>query len=246
MARRGDDLNRGVADRELHAVGADGVALRLAARAVRRLVDGIPIRTAVHEVRRRHLVLKESRAAVVVAVGVRNDDVLDLVDVEAKFPHPACDLVRRRVVEERLEDDDAFAADESPGVVDLGAEEIEVVGDLRGLGVPRGPSPAVRPVRRSRAPRLSRTPRRRRHDAQAQERAWPVEARGILCGGNEAVHGLAASVCVDATSPAETTNTIATMIIVRELMRPLRCSSGRFLDVSRQEEVAQAKASGTR
>src|SRR6188768_1280586 len=131
-----DDLHRGVADREFQAVGAHGVALRLAACTIRRFVDGIPVRTAVHEVGRWQFVLKESRAAVVVGVGVRQDDVLDLVDVEAKFSHPLCDLVRRGVVEEGFEDNDAVAADESPGVVDLGPYEIEVVRYLRGLGVP--------------------------------------------------------------------------------------------------------------
>src|SRR5215510_13826228 len=99
--------------------------LWLATNAIRRLVDRVPIRSAVNEVRGRDRVLKKLCPAVVVAMGVRNDDVFDLVHIEAKLLHPAGNFVRRGIVIERVEDDDAFAANEGPGVVKLGAEEVE-------------------------------------------------------------------------------------------------------------------------
>src|SRR5205814_6077141 len=118
---------RGGSPRRLRAFRCDVSALPFASCAVSRSVNRLPPWPAVDEMRGPDRVLKELRTAIVVGVGVRNDDVLDLVDVQAKFLHPPGDLVRRGIVKERLEDDDSFAASERPGAVDLGAEEVEVV-----------------------------------------------------------------------------------------------------------------------
>src|SRR2546425_25156 len=90
------------------------------------------------------------------------------------------------LVVERLENDDSFAANKRPGTVDLGAEEVEVVRDLGGLGIPRvlygGPG------RRGGSRGGDSRSRGRRHDAEAQECTRPVEARSIPGGGNETVN----------------------------------------------------------
>src|SRR5436309_12758756 len=104
---------------------------------VHRPIDDVPIRAAVDEMRGRDRVLEKLCAAVMVGVGVRDDDVFDLVDVEAEFFQSPGDLVRRSVVVERLENDDSFAGNKRPGTVDLGAEEVEVVRDPGALGILR-------------------------------------------------------------------------------------------------------------
>src|SRR5262249_30352808 len=150
-----------------------------------RLIDRIPIWTAVDHVRRRHFVLQESCAAIVIAVRMRNDDIFDLVHVDTQFSHPVCDLVGRGVVIERLEDDDDLAPHERPGSVDFRPEEIGVVCDLRWLGVPRSLCRrSARPV-----PRDAARIRWRRYHAQAEKCARPLEAGGDFRSGHQAVHG---------------------------------------------------------
>ena len=111
VPRHGHDSDRGVADTEHLPVGADHVAFRMAART---RLDRVPVLGAVHEVHAQHLILKISRASVMVGVRVRHHRVLHRVDVEAELLQPAGDLVGHGVFEERLDDDDAVAAGQRP------------------------------------------------------------------------------------------------------------------------------------
>src|SRR3989441_24691 len=76
--------------------------------------------------------------------------------------------------------------DKRPGTVDLGAEEVEVVRDLGGLGIPRVLYGWASRGGGSRGGD-SRS-RGRRHEAEAQECTRPVEARSNPGGGNETVN----------------------------------------------------------
>jgi hypothetical protein len=116
-----------------------------------------------------------------IAVRVREDDVLDSVWVEPELPQTADDLVLCGVVEQRLDDDDAFAADDGPCAVDLGADEVEVVGNLGRFRIPR----VSRRRRRRCSPSAptcagSRRRRRRRRNAQPKIRARPFQTGCIL------------------------------------------------------------------
>ena len=91
-----------------------------------------------------------------IAVRVRDDDVLDGRRIEAQLFQTADDLLFRVVGEERVEDDDSLAGGERPGVVNLRADEVEVVEDFRRFDVPgfaggRGPGAASRTVSGNRA-----------------------------------------------------------------------------------------------
>ena len=80
--------------------------------------------------------MQESDAAVVIAVGVADDDVLDVRGIEAGFLEAVDDGVLRGVAEERVDEDDAFGSRDRPGAVGLGGEQGQVVEDLAALGVP--------------------------------------------------------------------------------------------------------------
>src|SRR5262245_16354387 len=114
-----------------------------------------------------------------VAVRVGEDDVFDPPWVEAKLLQAAENLILRGIVEQCLDDDEAVAADEGPGAVDLGADEIEVVGDLGRFGIP-----AVSRRRCGRSTAAPGTTRWRgsgcRRNAQPKIRARPVGTCGVL------------------------------------------------------------------
>src|SRR5213078_2111321 len=84
----------------------------------------------------RNFVLKQPRAAVMVGVRMREDDVFGPAAVQAELSHAAEDFVLRRIIVQCLEDDDALAAYDCPRTVNPGAEEIEVVGDLGRFCIP--------------------------------------------------------------------------------------------------------------
>src|SRR5437764_23651 len=84
-----------------------------------------------------HGVLKQLGSAVVVGMGVRDDDVFHLPGIQAELFHPADDLILRCIVEEGFKNDDAVAADDGPGAVNFRSDEIKIVGDFRWLGIPR-------------------------------------------------------------------------------------------------------------
>src|ERR1051326_558691 len=75
----------------------------------------------------RDSVLKEPGSAIVIGVRVGEDHVLDFVDVQTQFLHAADDLVVRGIVVKSFEEDDPPASDNRPGVVDPGAEKVQVV-----------------------------------------------------------------------------------------------------------------------
>src|SRR5262245_28995966 len=87
----------------------------------------------------RDFILQQTCAAVVIGVSMRKEDVFDLTAVDAELSQAAEDFVLRCIVEQCLEDDDAVAADDCPGIVDLRAEEIQIVGDLGRFRIPRFP-----------------------------------------------------------------------------------------------------------
>src|SRR5207247_5892759 len=88
------------------------------------------------KVHARDFVLKQPRAAVMVGVRMREDYVFDLTAIQVELSHAAEDFVLRRIIEQCLEDDDAPVAYDCPRIMNLGAEEIEVVGDLGRFSIP--------------------------------------------------------------------------------------------------------------
>jgi hypothetical protein len=79
-----------------------------------------------------------------IAVRVRDDDVFDGCRIEAELFQAADDGVFGGVFVERVDQDDAVARGQRPGGMNLGADEIEIVEDFRGLGDPgvaRGQGP---------------------------------------------------------------------------------------------------------
>ena len=139
VAGRKDDRHARIADRDLLAVHRHDVALRLAVRVlVHRLFDHLPIAFTEHDPGA-VMVLHQLGATVMVAVGVTDDHVFDGSWVEAELSQSAHDGLLGRIVEKRIDQDDAFTRDESPGRVIFRADEIEVVEHLRGVDVPGFP-----------------------------------------------------------------------------------------------------------
>ena len=69
-------------------------------------------------------------------MGVADDDVFHLARIEAELLQAADDGLLRRIVVQRVDQDDAVAGGQRPGRMNLGADEIEVVEHLGGIGVP--------------------------------------------------------------------------------------------------------------
>ncbi len=82
-----------------------------------------------------------------VPVRMREDDIFDLVGIQPKLLQAAENLVFSSVVEQSFDDDYALASDERPCAVNLGANEVEVIGDpgrFRVPGFPRRSCPVSR------------------------------------------------------------------------------------------------------
>jgi hypothetical protein len=109
----------------------------------------------------------------VIAVAVRDEDVLHVGRIEMHRLQAIDDLRLGRVVVERVDHDDARARRERPRRVETRAEKVEVVEDLLRLGVIRVAAGigAVVPDRR---PHVG-------HHAVASQHADPIESRGVLC-----------------------------------------------------------------
>ena len=149
VPRRQVERERRVPERELLAVGGHHVLLRLAPRS-----GGAPSNS--QSASEDHdagvvAVLQERGPADVIVVCVAHKDVLDLGRIEAELAQPAGHLVLDRVVENRVDDDDARRGDDRPGRIFLFADEVEVVEHLDRLGVPGRPAPAARAGARPRA-----------------------------------------------------------------------------------------------
>src|SRR6266850_6259409 len=107
-----------------------------------------------------------------IGVGMREDDVFDPPGIKAKFSHAAEDFVLRRRVEQRFENDGSLAPDKCPRTVNLGAQEIKIVGNPGWFCIPR--LPGRRSGRGStRASACSRGSGRRR----SRGRRWNTEAK---------------------------------------------------------------------
>src|SRR5213594_2369671 len=160
------------------------VAFGFASGVVRRFVHRVPVCSAVDKVHARDFVLKQPCAAVMVGVRMREDDVFDLTAIQVELSHAAEDFVLRRIIEQCLEDDDAPVAYDCPRIMNLGAEEIEVVGDLGRFSIPgfsrrrsgRGSARASSCARGGGGGRR----RRRRWNAEAKKGARPLQAGRIL------------------------------------------------------------------
>jgi hypothetical protein len=163
------------------------------------LIDRIPVLGSVNETNARNGVLKEFGAAIVVAMGMGQKDVFDFADIQSKLLHAVDDLVLGGIVEQRFENDDTVAAGDGPRVVNLRADEIEVVGDFGGFCVPR--LFRRRPLRRPARPSWcgggcgGRCCRRRRRNAKAEKGSRPVEAGRVLCLADEVVDGRRSRLC---------------------------------------------------
>jgi hypothetical protein len=120
-------------------------------------------------------VLHQFGAADMVAMGMTNDDVFDVVGIEAELLQTSDDRFVGRVFVKRIDQDNALAGGERPGRMDLGADEIKIVEHLGRLGEP-GLARRSR-SRRHVAPRCCL-----RRNANARERAGEIEARRCFRG----------------------------------------------------------------
>src|SRR5262245_1618206 len=111
--------------------------------------------------------------------------VLDRARIEAEGGHALYHLRLDRIVEERIDDDDAFARRQRPRGVNSGADEIEVVEDFVWPRVPRGAAGHDRGsgARTTGAASVEII----RRDTNAEERPRVLEPRRALCGSYEAV-----------------------------------------------------------
>src|SRR5271166_4657413 len=81
-------------------------------------------------------VLKHLGAGVMIAVAVADNDVFDVAGIKAELLEAFDDLGLACMAVERVDDDDAVRSGDGPGAVRFRADEIEVVENLGGLGIP--------------------------------------------------------------------------------------------------------------
>src|SRR5579863_925230 len=70
---------------------------------------------------------------------MRKNHILHVLRVQPDFLQAIQDFVSGSIVEQRLQDDNALAADDGPCTMNLGAQEIEVICDLGRFGIPGFP-----------------------------------------------------------------------------------------------------------
>ena len=69
-------------------------------------------------------------------MGVGDENILDVLRIEADLLHPADDQFLGVVGIDRIDEDDPLSRRQSPRRVNLAADEVEIVKDLSGLSVP--------------------------------------------------------------------------------------------------------------
>jgi hypothetical protein len=138
-----------------------------------------------------------------IPVGVRKNYIFHVLRVQPNFLQAIQNFVTRGVVEQRLDEDNALAADDSPCAMDLGSQEIEIICDLGRFGIPGFPgrrtgscsTATCAPASPCLTARSLGTGRR--WNAEAQKRPRPIRADGTLGRRDVAIHcGLGA--CADA------------------------------------------------
>src|SRR5437667_2311775 len=82
-----------------------------------------------------------------IGMSVGDEDILDVLWIETDLLHPAHDQFLGVVGKDRVDENDPLARRQSPRRVNLTADEVEVVEDLRGFGVPAFPRRRTRRVR---------------------------------------------------------------------------------------------------
>ena len=134
VAGREIHRHRGVTERQTLTVGRHHVARRFRPRPGG-VGEQLPVRRRHHDSRPETL-LQQPRAADVIAMSVAHDDVLDGRRIESELLQAVDDLVFNRIIENGVDQDEPGGGLHGPdGVFDL-TEEVEVVEDLRRLGVP--------------------------------------------------------------------------------------------------------------
>src|SRR5437667_89679 len=71
-----------------------------------------------------------------ISMSVRDEDILDVLWIETDLFHPADDQFLGVVGKDRVDENDPLARRQRPRRVNLTADEVEIVEDLRGLRVP--------------------------------------------------------------------------------------------------------------
>ena len=72
-------------------------------------------------------------------MSVRKNDVFHLTGIQTHLLQSVQNFIFRGVVEQRLDDDNALAADDRPCAMDLGTHEIKVIRDFGRFGIPGFP-----------------------------------------------------------------------------------------------------------
>src|SRR5213594_4874376 len=106
--------HRSAAERDLHAVGGDNVALRLSLwKAIDGFVDHIPISRS-HDNMRAIAFLHQLRAADFVLMGMRNKDVFYFGRIEPKLFEAADNDILRVIKALRVVENDSVTGGQSP------------------------------------------------------------------------------------------------------------------------------------
>ncbi len=127
--------HRSAADRDLHAVGGDNVALRLSLRkAIDGFVDHIPIARS-HDNMRAIAFLHQLRAADFVLMGMGYKDVFHLGRIEPKLFQAADNDILRVINALRIVQNDSVARGQSPSRTGRRAHPIQIVKSLFRLEV---------------------------------------------------------------------------------------------------------------
>src|ERR1700678_2270524 len=125
MAGREIERERGVAERELLAIGRHHITARLLDD-TRRVRNQVPVHRR-HDDSGTKMILQIFGAAYMVDVAVEDERIFDLSWVEAEFPQTADDLVLHRVTPDGVDDDDALGRGDGPRRIFLLPDEIEII-----------------------------------------------------------------------------------------------------------------------
>ena len=202
VAGREDDVHRGVAQGHLGAFRshrnvarpARGHAARHIGRAFQ---GGVPVGAAHHHLGA-ELALQGGDALVMVAMGMAEDDVFDVLGIELQLGQAIQDFRLRRPGEVGVDDDQAGAGLQRPGGMLPRAQPIEIVEHLIRRGIPD--APVGRRPRHQQRRRAAWAAWQRRGKAQIDEGGAVIQPRGCLgridmavdfAGGACAVAGIA-------------------------------------------------------
>ena len=82
------------------------------------------------------MILQILRAAGMIDVAMTHDDVLDFLRIQSDLRQAIGDFVFNRIIENRIDNDDAVRSVDSPGRILRHPHEVQIIEDLYRLGMP--------------------------------------------------------------------------------------------------------------